>query len=97
MKVLVVGGSGHIGSYLVPRLVAKGFEVSVVARNPLPKYANPVLFWNQVNWIIADRLTALTFMQYILPVAVFPKRSDCWGINRGIRLNRFFRNASNIY
>jgi len=32
MKVLVTGGSGFIGSHLVPRLVHEGFEVSVLAR-----------------------------------------------------------------
>ncbi len=34
MRILVVGGTGHIGSYLVPRLVLSGHEVKVVARNP---------------------------------------------------------------
>lgn len=55
MKVLVVGGTGHIGSYLVPRLTALGHEVSVVARKPRPQYTDPRLGWKHVRWIVADR------------------------------------------
>ena len=36
-KVLVIGGTGHIGSYLIPSLVAKDYEVVVFSRGkPLP-------------------------------------------------------------
>lgn len=55
MKVLVIGGTGHIGSYLVPRLVRAGHEVSVIARRPKPQYTNEKLCWPSVRWIIADR------------------------------------------
>lgn len=55
MKILVIGGTGHIGSYLVPRLVRAGHQVSVVARNPEPQYTDPRLCWPQVEWITADR------------------------------------------
>lgn len=33
MKVLVIGGTGHIGSFLVPMLAAKGEQTIVVSRN----------------------------------------------------------------
>jgi nucleoside-diphosphate-sugar epimerase len=55
MKILIVGGSGHIGSYLVPRLILDGHEVSVVARHTQPQYTDPRLAWPQVEWIQADR------------------------------------------
>ena len=55
MKVLVVGGTGHIGSYLVPRLVGRGHDVAVVARNPRPQYTDTRLAWGHVEWIVADR------------------------------------------
>lgn len=55
MKVLVIGGTGHIGSYLVPRLVLAGHEVSVVARRPKPQYTDARLAWPSVRWITADR------------------------------------------
>ena len=55
MKVLVIGGTGHIGSYLVPRLVNAGHDVSVVARNPTPQHTDARLAWGRVQWIQADR------------------------------------------
>ena len=55
MRVLVVGGTGHIGSYLVPRLVMAGHQVIVVSRNPHPQYTHAKLAWPQVEWVIADR------------------------------------------
>jgi len=58
MKVLIIGGTGHIGSYLVPRLVLRGYEVQVLARNPKPYYgsAGTEALWSQVEWILADRI-----------------------------------------
>lgn len=55
MRVLVVGGTGHIGSYLVPRLITAGYHVQVVSRNPKPQYCDPRLGWQKVEWIVADR------------------------------------------
>ena len=55
MRILVVGGTGHIGSYLVPRLVRAGHEVLVVARNPRPQYTDPRIAWPKVEWVVADR------------------------------------------
>lgn len=55
MNILVIGGTGHIGSYLVPRLTAAGHAVTVVARQPRPQYGNPLLGWPKVAWITADR------------------------------------------
>ncbi|MBI2299683.1 MAG: NAD-dependent epimerase/dehydratase family protein [Armatimonadetes bacterium] len=55
MKVLVIGGTGHIGSYLVPRLVRSGHEVTVVARRPAPQYTHERLAWPLVTWVVADR------------------------------------------
>lgn len=33
MKIFVTGGSGFVGSYLIPRLVEKGYEVVAIARS----------------------------------------------------------------
>ncbi|HMC43184.1 MAG TPA: NAD(P)H-binding protein [Acidimicrobiales bacterium] len=35
-RVLVTGGTGTLGRYLVPRLLAKGHEVRVLSRRPAP-------------------------------------------------------------
>ena len=55
MRILVIGGTGHIGSYLVPRLVLGGHEVQVVARHPSPQYTDARLAWDRVAWVTADR------------------------------------------
>ena len=55
MRVLVIGGTGHIGSYLVPRLVLAGHDVTVVARSPHPQYTDERLAWTRVTWEVADR------------------------------------------
>ncbi len=55
MRVLLIGGTGHIGSYLAPRLVRLGFTVTVVARNPHPKYAPATREWDSVIWELCDK------------------------------------------
>ncbi len=59
MKVLVVGGTGHIGSYLVPQLVLRGYEVMVVARHRRFYYTDDVFNWeDRVEWVLVDRRKA---------------------------------------
>ncbi len=54
MKVVVVGATGHIGSYLVPRLVAAGHEVVAISRGSRsPYFEHPA--WRQVTVVQADR------------------------------------------
>ncbi|MFD1045690.1 NAD-dependent epimerase/dehydratase family protein, partial [Kibdelosporangium lantanae] len=36
--VVVLGGTGHIGGYLVPRLVASGADVTVLTRGKASPY-----------------------------------------------------------
>jgi nucleoside-diphosphate-sugar epimerase len=38
MRVVIIGGSGHVGTYLVPRLVAAGHEVVAVSRGQRDPY-----------------------------------------------------------
>ena len=37
-RAVVIGGSGHVGTYLVPRLVEAGFEVINVTRGKREPY-----------------------------------------------------------
>ena len=54
MKVLVIGGSGHIGTYLVPRLVLSGHEVMNISRGmKAPYHEHPA--WNHVKNVHLDR------------------------------------------
>ncbi len=54
MRIVIIGGTGHIGTYLVPRLLLKGHEVIVVSRNQRqPYHAGPE--WARVQMIEIDR------------------------------------------
>lgn len=54
MRTVVIGGSGHIGTYLVPRLVAAGHDVTVVSRGERAPYT-PHKAWRRVTKVTADR------------------------------------------
>jgi nucleoside-diphosphate-sugar epimerase len=54
MRVVVIGGSGHIGTYLVPRLVAAGHEVISVSRGEREPYRSHAA-WRSVQRIKIDR------------------------------------------
>lgn len=54
MRVVVIGGSGHIGSFLVPRLVRAGHHVLNVSRGSSRPYADADE-WRHVEQIAADR------------------------------------------
>ena len=53
-RVVVIGATGHIGTYLVPRLVDGGHEVIAVSRGIRgPYHASPQ--WDAVTTVTADR------------------------------------------
>ncbi|GII04586.1 NAD-dependent epimerase/dehydratase family protein [Planobispora takensis] len=54
MRVVVIGGSGHIGTFLVPRLVRAGHEVISISRGARAPYADAPE-WEQVRQVLADR------------------------------------------
>ncbi|MFE7276019.1 NAD-dependent epimerase/dehydratase family protein [Streptomyces sp. NPDC057623] len=54
MRIVVVGGSGHIGTFLVPRLVRAGHEVISISRGTRTAYADAPE-WQQVRHVAADR------------------------------------------
>ncbi len=54
MRIVVIGATGHIGSYLVPRLVAAGHAVVAVSRGEREPYrADPT--WREVEHVTLDR------------------------------------------
>ena len=53
-RVVVIGGSGHVGTYLVPRLVSAGFEVVSVSRGQRAPY-QPHGAWKFVRTVTLDR------------------------------------------
>ena len=53
-RVVVIGATGHIGTYLVPRLVRAGYEVVAVSRGERQPYHDAVE-WRSVVRVTADR------------------------------------------
>src|SRR5262249_15321642 len=54
MRIVILGGTGHIGTYLIPRLAAEGHEVLSVSRGQRQPY-QPHGAWKQVRQITLDR------------------------------------------
>mgnify|MGYP000695553115 CR=1 FL=1 len=54
MRVVIIGGSGHIGTYLVPTLIEYGYEVINVTRGKSDPYL-PNKAWEKVQSVIMDR------------------------------------------
>ena len=54
MKIVVIGGTGHIGTYLVPRLVQGGHEVVCLSRGERAPYKDPGI-WKFVERLPIDR------------------------------------------
>ena len=57
MRIVVIGGSGHIGTYLVPRLVAAGHEVISISRGDREPYQSHAA-WRSIQQIRIDRAQA---------------------------------------
>jgi nucleoside-diphosphate-sugar epimerase len=53
-RIVIIGGSGHVGSYLVPELVERGHEVVNVSRGTANPY-RPHFAWNQIENLALDR------------------------------------------
>jgi nucleoside-diphosphate-sugar epimerase len=53
-RVVIIGGSGHVGSYLVPALVERGHEVVNVSRGAAAPY-RPHPAWKAIERVVVDR------------------------------------------
>ena len=54
MRIVVIGGSGHIGTFLVPRLVRAGHDVVSISRGSRPT-TSTIQPGEQVRHVTADR------------------------------------------
>ena len=54
MRVVVIGGTGHIGTYLVPSLVKAGHETVVISRGSRRPYRDDPA-WSEVETVTCDR------------------------------------------
>jgi nucleoside-diphosphate-sugar epimerase len=57
MKVIVIGGTGHIGTYLIPKLVTANYDVICVSRQKSKPYVSHRA-WKDVTHVTIDRVTA---------------------------------------
>jgi nucleoside-diphosphate-sugar epimerase len=53
-RIVIIGGSGHIGTYLVPALVERGHEVVNVSRGTASPY-RPHPAWKAIEQVVVDR------------------------------------------
>lgn len=53
-KVVIIGGAGHVGTYLVPQLVEAGHEVVNVTRGQSRPYRSHAA-WGRVRQVVMDR------------------------------------------
>ena len=56
MKVLIAGGSGHVGAILIRHFLARGDSITVLSRSNKPIADVTTMYWdgeNQGNWSIA--------------------------------------------
>ena len=54
MRIVIIGGSGHVGTYMVPQLVEAGHEVINLSRSQRQPY-QPHGAWKSVRQVVADR------------------------------------------
>ncbi len=54
MKIVIIGGTGHVGTYLIPRLVVLGHEIICVTRGQRQPY-QPHASWSAVKSVTMDR------------------------------------------
>ena len=64
MHLVIIGGTGHIGTFLVPRLVDAGHRVTCVTRAQREPYA-PNSAWASVRMVAIDRAADQHFDQQI--------------------------------
>ncbi len=51
--MVVIGGTGHIGTYLVPSLVKAGHDVAVISRGSRRAYRDDPV-WRDVDMVVCD-------------------------------------------
>ena len=56
MRTVVIGGTGHVGTYLIPRLVQAGHDVVCISRGQRQPY-RPHAAWRLVQQATIDRTT----------------------------------------
>ena len=78
MRVVIIGGSGHVGTYLVPRLIEAGHEVINISRAQREPYQTHGAWRSMFSALAAERPVVLT-------AGAGPKRFWCYGVMHDIQ------------
>ena len=62
-KVLVTGGTGFLGAYIIKNLVAKGYSVSALRRSNDPPFFLPPSITDKVKWVQGDVLDVVSLFE----------------------------------
>lgn len=54
-RAIVIGATGHVGSYLIPELVKNGYDVCAVSRGIKQPYTAGAAEWKEVHTVKLDR------------------------------------------
>ena len=85
-RIAVIGATGHVGTYLVPRLVRAGHEVIALSRGEREPYT-PAPEWNAVRRQQLDRRRVRLHMRHGVrsltvrprtPASAWPRSPPTW-------------------
>ena len=65
MKVVIIGGAGHIGTFLVPMLINNGYETICITRGISKPYIDDPA-WKKVTKVTLDRVNDKDFEQKLM-------------------------------
>jgi nucleoside-diphosphate-sugar epimerase len=78
--VLVTGGTGFLGGYIIQNLVAKGLPVRALRRSDVMPFGMPTATWQAVEWVDSDVLDV---------VGLDDAMKGCWGVVHAAALVSF--------
>ena len=67
MKVIVIGGTGHIFTFLIPMLVKSGYQTIYITRGKSKPYVDDIA-WEKAQNIILDRNSDKDFVKKIMEI-----------------------------
>jgi nucleoside-diphosphate-sugar epimerase len=85
MRVVVVGGTGHVGTFMIPKLVEAGAEVIVVASGKTPLPTGKA--WSKVKYMLCDVTNAegINKLKDESPEAVIDMTGNVWNIYQKLK------------
>jgi nucleoside-diphosphate-sugar epimerase len=80
MKVIVIGGAGHVGQFMVPKLLEAGMEIVVVGSGSTPMPKGGV--WEKVQYLACDvgNSQELKKLSHQQPEVVIDMTGGIWNI-----------------